>query len=120
MVYKKQDKFYPARFTHMMIYNSQSHAITGIVKAGEIITRTAYQWTEYELRNLCMSRDEIIEFLKSPSAVGVGIVMSKPRLFPNPIPREIMIRDFNINPPQHPKYLNENEVRKISIYATRT
>ncbi|MFM6728023.1 MAG: hypothetical protein ACKPJF_26970, partial [Dolichospermum sp.] len=65
MVYKRQGKFYPARFTHMMIYNSQSHAITGVVQAGEIITRTAHQWTEYELGNLCMTRDEIIEYLKS-------------------------------------------------------
>ncbi|MFM5939179.1 MAG: hypothetical protein ACKOQR_13135 [Dolichospermum sp.] len=116
----REGKFYPALFKYILIYDSTCGELIGFVRAGEIITRTSSEWTEDEIKSLCMSREEIIEYLKFPSAVGFGIRISRPKLFPNPIPREVMIRDFNIKPPQHPKYLIENEARKIAIYATRT
>lgn len=113
LVFKRQDRFYPARFSHMMIYNSQSHAIVGMVKVGEVISRTTYQWSDVELKNLCMSREEVAEYLRSPFRVGFGIEIFKPRLFPNPIHRETMISDLGVKPPSHPRYLPEEESRKI-------
>ncbi|MDB9466567.1 hypothetical protein [Dolichospermum circinale] len=107
-------KFFP-EFTHIMIYQTIKHEIVGIVEAGEIITRFTNEWTEDEIKSLCISKDEIISY--TGDCKGVGIKIFNPRLFNTPIPIRIMIDDFGIRPPQQFRYLDPDLARKLIDYG---
>lgn len=109
-----EGKFFP-EFTHIMIYQSVRHEIVGIVEAGEIITRFKDEWTEDEIKSLCISKDEIISY--TGDRKGVGIKIFNPRLFNTPIPIRVMIHDFSIRPPQQFRYLEPDLARKLIDYG---
>ncbi|MDB9487541.1 hypothetical protein PN492_13455 [Dolichospermum circinale CS-537/01] len=107
-------KFFP-EFTHIMIYQTIKHEIVGIVEAGEIITRFKDEWTEDEIKSLCISKNEIISY--TGDSKGVGIKIFNPKLFNTPIPIRIMIDDFGIRPPQQFRYLDPDLARKLIDYG---
>ncbi|MDB9453480.1 hypothetical protein [Dolichospermum circinale] len=114
-------KFFP-EFTHIMIYQSVRHEIVGTVQAGEIVTRFIDEWTEDEIKSLCISKDEIISYTGDSEALrrnrkGVGIKIFNPKLFNIPIPMRVMIDNFDISPPQQFKYLDSDLTMRLIDYS---
>lgn len=104
-----------AEFTKIMIYETTIHKIIGTVEAGEIITRFKDQWSEEEIKALCITKDEIASY--QGDRKGVGIRISNPRKFNTPIPFSVLINDFGIRPPREFKYLDKETTRKLIDYG---
>lgn len=104
-----------AEFTKIMIYETTIHKIIGIVEAGEIITRFKNQWSQEEIKSLCITKNEIVSY--QGDRKGVGIRIFNPRKFNTPIPFSVLINDFGIRPPREFKYLDDEITKKLIAYA---
>lgn len=103
----KKDK---PNFSKILIYETKPKAaIVGSIVPVEIIERTCGEWYNFT-SELCLSVNEIEEYLSGYCGWGIKVENPQPIITPIPL---VKMRELNITPPQGYRYLSDKLVEQL-------
>lgn len=97
----------------VLIYETKpTQKIVGYFTPELMEAASARYWSKYHKQEICLSRQEIFDYLKNNT--GVGIKCNKVRSLVEPVLLNKM-REIGVNPPQKYNFLNYELIDKLGI-----